>query len=234
MSDRKKLLVTGSAGEVGTVVVRGLKDRYEVRGFDCNPTPDLVDTVQADLSDNDALARASEGMDAVIHLAAVPTGAAPWEDILEQNIVGTYNLMEAARQNSVPRVVLASRAGLLAPYPENIRRTIDLTPRPKSYYSVSKLFAEQLGYMYAAQFDMAVVCVRSGNLHLDRPEPSHPHHLGHDDCAQVFEKSVTCPDVAYEVVFGVSGSHIPMYDLEHGRKAIGYFPEQGFDADQES
>ena len=63
---------------------------------------------------------------------------------------------------------------------------------------------------------------------VDRPEPSHPHHLGHTDCARLFEQAVTWPGVKLEIVFGVSGSNKPLYHLEHGRRLIGYYPDQGF------
>lgn len=230
MADRMKVLVTGAAGAVGQVVVKGLWNRFRIRGFDMRPMPGIDDSVVADLSDKRALERAVEGMDAIIHLAAIPSGAFPWEEILESNIVGTQNLFEAATQGGVKRIAYTSRAGLLAPYPEHTTRTVDLPPRPKSFYSVSKVFGESLGYMYAALHGMEVVCVRIGNLQGDRPEPSHPHHLGHIDCVNVYEQAITWPGVKFEIVFGVSGSKTPLYDLESGRRAIGYYPEQGFEA----
>ena len=164
-----KILITGAAGTVGSIVVNGLRDRYTLRGFDRAPMPDLDDTVVAELTDFDALARATRNMDAVIHLAGNPSGAAPWNEILHSNIIGSYHLFEAARQNSVRRVAFASRAGLLAHYPEKPTRTIDLPPRPESYYSVSKVFGESLCYMYASQHGLECVAVRIGNVRADRP-----------------------------------------------------------------
>ena len=230
MGDPRRILITGAAGKVGSVLVRGLRDRYVLRGLDRQPMPEIEDAVVADLGDTDALAEAIRGMDAVIHLAGAPNAAALWEDVLESNIAGMYNIMESAHQAGVRRVAYASRAGLLAPFPEDVTRTADLPVRPESYYSVSKAFGENLGYMYSARSGMEVVCVRIGNLKADRPEPSHPHHLGHEDCVRVFEQAVTWPDVRFEIVFGVSGSSVPLYDLEHGRKVIGYYPKQGFPA----
>ena len=113
MPGRRKVLVTGAAGAVGSVVVRGLRDRFAIRGFDRRPTPELEDSVVADLRDLDAVTEAVRGMDAVIHLAAVPSGAASWEDVLESNIAGTYNVLESAHQQGVRRIAYASRAGLL-------------------------------------------------------------------------------------------------------------------------
>ena len=219
-----KILITGAAGAVGTVLIKGLGDRYQLRAFDRLPLPELEDVVVGELTDFEAVARATQGMDAVIHLAGNPSGAAPWEEILHSNIIGTYNLFEAARRSGVSRIAFASRAGLLAPYPEEITRTVDLPPRPESYYSISKIFGENLGYMYASQFGLECVSVRIGNVRADRPHAEHPHHLSHADLVRVFERAVIHPGAQYEVVFGVSAGDWPLYDLEHGRRAVGYNP----------
>ena len=219
-----KILITGAAGAVGTVLIKGLGDRYQLRGFDRVPLPELEDAVVGELTDFEAVVRATQGMDAVIHLAGNPSGAAPWEEILHSNIIGTYNLFEAARRSGVSRIAFASRAGLLAPYPEEITRTVDLPPRPESYYSISKVFGENLGYMYASQFGLECVSVRIGNVRADRPHAEHPHHLSHADLVRVFERAVIHPGAQYEVVFGVSAGDWPLYDLEHGRRAVGYNP----------
>ena len=220
-----RILITGASGAVGTVLVKGLRDRYSLRGFDRVPMDELDDMVVGELTDFEVVARATHGMEAVVHLAGNPLGSAPWEEILNSNIIGTYNLFEAARQSGVRRVVFASRAGLLAPYPEEITRTIDMPPRPESYYSISKVFGENLGYMYASQFGLECVSVRIGNVRADRPQAEHPHHLSHADLVRVFERAVIQPEIEYEVVFGVSGGDWPLYDLEHGRRVIGYEPE---------
>jgi uronate dehydrogenase len=220
-----RVLITGAAGNIGSTIVRNIKDRYELRGLDRVPMPDLEDTVVGDISDFDTVFKATEGMEAVIHLAGVPSGGAPWEEVLSNNFIGTYNAFEAAHQNGVRRLAFASRAGLLGPYPRDMQRTMDMLPRPESYYSTSKVFGESLGYMYSARFNMEVVCVRIGNFNLERDQPQHPHHLSHGDCARVFERAIIHPGVQFEVVFGVSDSNWPLYDLDHGRRAIGYDPQ---------
>ena len=225
-----KILITGAAGAVGAVLVNGLRNRYQLRGYDRAPMPELEDTVVGDLTDFASVVEATRGMEAVIHLAGNPFGDAPWEEILHSNIIGTYHLFEAARQNGVRRVAFASRAGLLAPYPEDLTRTIELPPRPESHYSISKVFGENLAYMYAARFGLECVCVRIGNVRADRPHAEHPHHLSHPDLVRVFERALIHPDVAYELVFGVSAGDWPLYDLAHGRNAIGYDPRRDTDA----
>ena len=186
--------------------------------------PELEESVTGGLDDQEALSRATRDMDAVIHLAAAAGASSSWEDVLSSNLIGTYNLFEAARQSGVRRVAFASRAGLLAGYPEEMTRTVDLPLRPGHFYSVSKAFGENIGYMYAHQFDMEVVCVRIGNFDSERPHPEHPHHLGHADAVSVFERAILQPGVRFEIVFGVSNSTEAMYDLDHGRRVIGYYP----------
>ena len=219
-----RILITGAAGSVGSTVARGLKDRHVLRGLDVAPMPELQDAVVGDISDFDTVLNACAGCEAIIHLAGNASGETPWAEILKNNIVGTYNVFEAARQSGARRIAFASRSGMFSPYPKNIRRTVDLPPRPESYYSCSKVFAESLGYMYAARFDMGVVAVRIGNFKRDRLNPTHPHNLSPADVIRVFEQAITHPGVKYEVVFGVSDSNWPLYDLDHGRRAIGYEP----------
>ena len=100
-----------------------------------------------------------------------------------------------------------------------------MTTTPVGIYTVSKIFGEGLAHSFAHQHDMEFVCVRIGNFNLKRDQPEHPHHLSHGDCVRVFEQALIHPGVKFEIVFGVSGSNWPLYDVEHGKKAIGYEPQ---------
>jgi uronate dehydrogenase len=142
-------------------------------------------------------------------------------------MIGTYNVFEAAHQCGARRVADASRGGILPRsfYPRTMQRTAQMLPKPDSYYTISKVFGESIGYMYSARFDMESVSVRIGNFKADRDQPEHPHQLSHGDCVRVFEQAITHPGVKYEAVFGVSDSDWPLYDLDHGRKVIGYHPQ---------
>ena len=224
-----RVLITGAAGAIGSTLVKAMKDRYSLRGLDRVPMPDLEDTIVGDIADFELMLKATRGMDAVIHLAG---GQHPWEEALIQ-MIGTYNVFEAAQQNHVRRVAYASRAGLLGPYPKSMKRTMDMLPRPESYYSITKVFGESSGYMYSARFGMEVVAVRIGNFKRERDQPEHPHHLSHGDAVRVFEQAITYPGVKFEVVFGVSDSTWELYDLDHGRKAIGYYPQDKSDVTPE-
>lgn len=219
-----RVLITGAAGIIGRTLVRGMRDRHQIRGLDHLAMPELEDSVVADIGDFGAVLEAARDMDAIIHLVNVPGGE--WDHAL-QSMVGTYNVLEAARQVGVKRVAYASRAGVVPSsfYPRTIQRTAQTLTKPDSYYSVSKVFGEGIGYMYSARFDMEVVALRIGNFKLERDQPEHPHQLGHGDCVRLFEQAISHPGVKFETVYGVSDSNWPLYDLEHGRRVIGYDPQ---------
>ncbi len=219
-----RVLITGAAGAIGSTLVRGLQDRYDLRGLDCVEMPELQDSLVGNIDDYDLVMRATEGMDAVIHLVNVPGGEFGHS---MQSMVGTYNVFEAAKEQGARRIAYASRAGVLPQsfYPRTIQRTAAMLPKPESYYTISKVFGESIAYMYTARFAMEAVCVRIGNFNRERTLPEHPHHLSHADCVSLFEQCLIHPGVRFETVFGVSDSDWPLYDLDHGRKVIGYYPQ---------
>ena len=99
---RKRVLVTGMAGQIGGIIRRQLGDRYLLSGLDRVPVDDVPTTV-ADISDYDAIRPAFEGVDVAVHLGADPIPRGSWESILDHNIVGTINVFEAAREAGVKR-----------------------------------------------------------------------------------------------------------------------------------
>lgn len=219
------VLMTGSAGALGQVLIAGLRGRHELRGYDLLPTPGLTDEVVGDLGDVEKLTAAAAGVDGIVHLGAVVGGAHRWEDVLSANVIGVRNALEAARRANVRRFVFASRAGLVERYPRRLTRTVDLPTRPFDDYSVSKAFGEQLGYRYHAEFGIEFVAVRIGSFRAGQADTRHPHDLSHGDAVRVFEAALTHPGVGFEIVFGVSDAVWPLYDLDHGRRAIDYHPQ---------
>ena len=219
-----RLLITGAAGTIGTVLTKGLQGRHQLRGLDVREMPLLQDVVIGDISDWNAVFRATSEMEAVMHLTNV---GAEWEEA-GQSMVGIYNVFESARQNGVKRIAFASRAGLFpgSQIPRSIQRTAELMWRPDSFYTITKVVGECFGDMYARQHGMSVVSVRIGGIDPDEPEvPDHPHRLTHGDCVRAFEAAIGYSGGTHERVFGVSDSDWELYDVEHGRKAIGYYPE---------
>ena len=110
MPENKKVLVTGGSGQLGQMFLRHYGDYYRLcLTYHTNPfeAPDH-EVVQMDLTDYDAVLSAVQGVDAVVHFGADSGSRAPWDSILPNNIVGTYNAYEAAREADVMRFVFAS------------------------------------------------------------------------------------------------------------------------------
>src|SRR5690242_14703446 len=97
-----RVLVTGSSGRIGRAAVQELLARgHAVRGFDRAPTPGLADMVVGDLTDPAAVARAVDGVGTLIHLAATPDDADFLAEIVPNNVIGVYHVLEAARAAGV-------------------------------------------------------------------------------------------------------------------------------------
>src|SRR4051812_23943378 len=101
----RRVLITGADGIVGTVVRRGLADRYELRFLTHHPAE--FESHVGDVADIDSIRPAFTGVDVVVHLAGNPDVSATWDEILPANIVGTRNVFEAAVGAGVKRVVYA-------------------------------------------------------------------------------------------------------------------------------
>ncbi len=119
--------------------------------------------MQGDIAQMPDMLRVTAGVDAILHLGGV-SAEAGWEPILEANIVGCYNVFEAARRNGVKRVLFATSNHAVGFYRRD--ETIDhrVYPRPDSRYGLSKVFGEQVGSLYADKYGLQVLCLRIGNV----------------------------------------------------------------------
>lgn len=171
-----RVLVTGAAGVIGSAVRHYLGDAYELSALTHRPA-DFASHV-ADISDLDAIQPAFDGMDAVVHLAASISVETPWPDILRDNIIGTYNVFEAARRAGVERVIFASSNHAVGGYELDGKPEIYALDnpfvvddraaiRPDSYYGISKAYGEAMGRYYADIHGMRVFCLRIGSVRAD-------------------------------------------------------------------
>ena len=249
MTDRKRVLVTGMAGQIGGIIRRELGERYELSGID-RVGVDGTPTTVADIANLNEIIPAFERIDAVVHLGADPSPRASWESVLSSNIVGTRNVYEAAQLSGVKRIVFASSNHAVGNYPlrqdpykaiydgrlGEVRRpfpplTTDLL-RPDSYYGVSKAFGESLGSYFHDEYGMSVICLRIGWV-MTPDDPSFSPAalslwLSHRDAAQLLQKSIDAPlSVGFAIVNGESDNTLSIWDIESTRRILGYEPEDG-------
>ena len=172
------VLVTGGSGKIGGYVVRELQAHHRVTIFSRRPRPaDGVDVVAGDVLNLQELRRACRGKDAVAHLAAIPTtrGYAP-EEVLRVNVMGTIHVLEAAVQQGVGKVVLASSNaatgywGALEVPPDYLPLDEGHPCRPRDAYALGKLLNELTCRTYTEAHGLRTICLRiSGGKYLDRP-----------------------------------------------------------------
>ena len=235
----KRVLVTGTTGAIGSVVAKHLVARgHSVRGFSRRPSPELEDYVVGDLSDRDAVRRAVEGMEIVVHLGAYPNDADFLDVLLEPNVRGLFHICDAAREFKVKRLSLASTLQTVAGHgspPRPIR--IDEGPAPTNHYALTKVWAEEMGKMYARVHGMSVVNVRIGWLPrnpeeadgLKKAKEGPDQFLSHADAQRFYERVVESPTPGpgeAVTVFATSQpAHIERLELEPARRILGYEPQ---------
>lgn len=223
----KTILMTGAAGRIGTFLRPELRGKYRLRLSDIVPVADLRPDESfeaADISRMEDALRVTAGVDAVVHFGG-QSGEHDWEHILNANIVGFYNTIEAARRNGVKRFLVATSNHAVGFY--RCEQTIDHTvyPKPDSRYGVSKVFNEALASLYSDRYGMEIFCMRIGNVNhapIDRRRLS--IWISGRDMAQLVEIGIEHPDVRFEIVYGISDNARAWFDNRNAQR-LGYRPQ---------
>jgi uronate dehydrogenase len=222
------VLITGAAGDIGRrlrVLLKGVYPR--LRLSDVKTPGDLKADevfVKADLADLQQVEQAVAGADGIVHLGGFSVEG-PWETILNANIIGCYNLFEAARRHGVKRVVFASSNHAVGFYPRNRRIGVNAPVRPDSRYGASKAFGEAIAALYADKHGLRVACIRIGNV-TDVPADRRRLSIWIDprDLAQLVRIGLEHPDLRYEIFFGASDNERGWWDNEAAFR-YGYRPQ---------
>jgi uronate dehydrogenase len=222
----KAVLITGAAGDVGSHLRRELAGKYALRLSDKRVLePGKGEKfARADLSKMADALRITKGVDAIVHLGGYSVEG-PWEAIHEANIVGCYNVFEAARRNRVRRILFATSNHAVGFYRRG--QVIDhrVYIKPDGRYGVSKVFGEAIGSLYADKYGMEVFLMRIGNV---SPRPVDKRRLSiwlsPRDLAQLVSIGIDHPGIRFEIVYGVSGNQRSWYDNSNAAR-LGYRPQ---------
>ncbi|RVT82007.1 NAD(P)-dependent oxidoreductase [Rhodobacteraceae bacterium CCMM004] len=221
------VLLTGAAGDIGSRLRPMLRTRYgRVILSDRTEIDDPAANEEvrpAVLDDPDAVARAVEGADAVVHLGGQPVEA-EWSTVNASNIQGMMTLMQAAHAAGVARVVFASSNHVIGMYPRTARIDHERPVRPDSRYGLSKAFGEALCALYADKHGMRCLSIRIGNV-ADQPADLrrlsiwlHP-----EDLFQLVVIGLEHPDLHNAIVFGASDNAMTFWDNREAFR-LGYRP----------
>ena len=225
-----KVLVTGAAGSIGTVVCTGLVDRgHEVVGFDRVPEPAgfVGRWFTGDCADPEAVGSCfteHDPLEAVVHLAGIPDEA-PLPEQMTSHVFTTAALLDAMVAHGVRRIVYASSNHAVGLTPRRDVVGVDALPRPDSFYGVAKVAAEALLQLYVDRHGLDAIAPRIGSF---LPAPETVRHLStwlsHDDAVRLVEAGLTAPDPGFAVLYGISANTRAWWDLEPGRQ-LGYEPQ---------
>ena len=224
----KKIVLTGAAGRLGSYLREPL-----LKLADELVSSDILENigtlypnetyVSADLSNLPDMIKLLKDADMVVHFGAIGDEA-PFDQILQSNIVGAYNIWEAAYQNKVKRVVYASSIHAVGMHKKTDFIGTDAPHRPDTYYGLAKCFAEDLASLYWDKRGIESVCMRI----LSCSPVANPRAIGswqsYDDLILLVEKSITTQVTGFSVIYGVSNNDrktVNNINASH----IGYLPK---------
>jgi len=228
----KRLLLTGAGGNLGRELRPRLKAYCDTLRLshrkDLGEAGPGEEIVLASLEDKQAICELLRDVDAVVHMGGVSTEQA-WEPILASNIVGAYNLYEAARLNGTKRIVFASTNHVTGFYRQDeVISPLDPV-RPDGLYGLSKTFGENLARLYWDRYGIESVCLRIGSSYA---EPKDRRMLAtwmsFDDTERLVVAALTAPVVGYSVIYGMSDNATTWWDNTSARH-LGYRPQDSSD-----
>ena len=228
----QRLLLTGAAGGLGKALRERLKSNCNTLRLsdrlDFGPARAGEEIMLADLADADAVHATMAGVDAVVHMGGISLEG-PFAPILQANIVGVYNLYEAARKHGTKRVVFASSNHVTGFYKQSETITADRPARPDGFYGVSKAFGEDISRMYFDRYGIETACVRIGS---SLPEPRDRRMLAtwlsYEDLYRLITACLTTPVLGHTIIFGVSNNSVTWWDNTQARH-IGYVAQDSAD-----
>ena len=233
---KPRVLITGASGNIGKMLTARFADLYELVLLDAEETTtdEGIPVNRADIRDFGQVRPLVDGVDTVVHLAGDASPQATWESVYELNILGTRNVLEAARDAGVRRVVFASSNHAMGMYDREGAWPVynHQLPRPDSLYGVSKVFGETLGRFYHDEHGLEFIALRIGWSTEEISERDedllHAMWLSPDDTGQVVERAIEA-DVPFGIYYAISDNPNRRWDLTNTMLELGYRPQDSWD-----
>jgi len=224
----KKLVLTGAAGRLGSYLREPLSELC-----DNLVSTDLVDDIgstysgetyiKADLANFDEINALMDGVEMIIHFGAL-TDEVPFEQILGPNIIGAYNIWEAAARNGVKRVVYASSIHAVGMYHKNQFIGTEVLHKPDTFYGLAKCFAEDLGSLYWDKKQIESVCLRILSCAKVNNARALGTWLSYPDLILLVKSAIEAPKTGFSIIYGVSNNDRLTVD-NNNANYLGYKPQ---------
>lgn len=230
---KKKVLITGAAGKIGTLITPPLQERYDLRLTDIRQPvqSSCRDFHPVDIFDYNAFRQLCNGVHTIVHLAAVADENSLWEPLLQNNIIGFHNVFEAAADAGCKRMIFASSIYAVDGYPENVVIRTGMPVRPLTLYGASKAFGEALGSFFADQRNLPTICLRLGwvlesnHRHMNKNNRSLNTIITHDDVIRLFIAAIEAPEkLRFRIFHGLSNNRCKRLDIRDTINILDYQP----------
>ncbi len=245
------LVITGAAGRIGTFYRKHLKaqgllgsgaGQWRLRLVDVKQPQDtfpedevIAGEAEGNLAGLEVARRAVAGAHSVLHLAADPSPSADfYASLLDRNIKATYNILHAAAEAGVRRVVFASSVNAIGGYPREAQVRAEDVAWPGNVYGASKAWGEAICGAFVARSEgkLSAIAVRIGGVtRRDQIQPDtrrgwHAITVTEEDLSRLFDRCLNgVPEVTFVVVNGISANRFLRMDLASTRRLTGYDPQ---------
>ena len=235
-SVRRKVLVTGAAGRIGSYFAEHSRGKYDLRLMVRGDEEEIEklrswgEVVEAELSELEKLKELCEGVDTVVHMAGDPSPSATWQELLDANIVGVYNIFIAAKAAGCRRVIHASSIHAVSGYPPDVQVKTSEPVNPGDLYGVSKCFGEALGRYMAEKEGLSIITLRIGAfqpLEAARDEKGIgmlDAFVSQRDLNQLIERCIDVENLQFAIFHGLSNNRFKRLDISDARELVGYAP----------
>jgi NAD(P)-dependent dehydrogenase (short-subunit alcohol dehydrogenase family) len=236
---RRKVLVTGAAGNIGSYFARNSGKKYDLRlmvhGDEGSKGVDAIkkfgEVVTGDIGDLDRMREFCKGIDTVVHMAGNPSPNADWDSALNVNIVGTYKVFAAAKAADCRRVIYASSIHAVSGYPKDVQVKTTDPVNPGDLYGVSKCFGEALARYMAEQEGLSSICLRIGAFQPIEAAKAESGigmldaFVSQRDLNQLIERCIDAENLRFGIFAGLSDNRFKRMDITDARELLGYAPQ---------
>jgi uronate dehydrogenase len=224
----KKLVLTGAAGRLGSYLRETLSELCDnlvstdlVEGIGSTYSGETY--IKADLANFDEVNALMDGAEMIVHFGAL-SDEDTFDEILSSNIIGAYNVWEAAARNHVNRVIYASSIHAVGMYPKNEYIGINVPHRPDTFYGLAKCFAEDLASLYWDKKQVEAVCLRILSCAKVTSSRALGSWLSYDDLILLVKRAIDAPTTGFSIIYGVSNNDRTPVDNSEA-SFLGYKPK---------